>query len=32
MNHLEWQQLLTEVIMLEQHLANPENRTEGTIR
>jgi hypothetical protein len=32
MNHLEWQRLLTEVIMLEQHLANPENRTEGTIR
>jgi hypothetical protein len=28
MNHLERQQLLTEVIMLEQHLANPENRTE----
>jgi hypothetical protein len=28
MNHLERQQLLTEVIILEQHLANPENRTE----
>jgi hypothetical protein len=28
MNHLERQQLLTEVIMLEQCLANPENRTE----
>jgi hypothetical protein len=28
MNHFERQQLLTEVIMLEQHLANPENRTE----
>jgi hypothetical protein len=30
MNHIERQQLLTEVIMLEQHLANPANRTEKT--
>ncbi len=30
MNHIKRQQLLTEVIMLEQHLANPANRTEKT--
>jgi hypothetical protein len=30
MNHIERQQLLVEVIMLEQHLANRANRTEKT--
>jgi hypothetical protein len=29
-NHIKKQQLLTEVIMLEQHLANPESWTEKT--